>query len=228
VENSGIFFEKKLNDIMTKLSEASARMRSIQTLDQLPEIRTIIENDLKPNLLQLREFLNNEKLASQIGDQKTLESIRNAVEDLLSNISNQQSRAVEQQTQQNPVQMFSFHIPIKGEENPAELKVFYNRGRKKDSPEEFKLSLFLEMDKIGEVRSDFFQLKEDLTITFYVKDDGIKEYFDHHLHEVEEALGPVFENLELNVIVSRKKIAEFEAEEREAEIISDKAVNVKA
>jgi hypothetical protein len=226
IENSGMFFEKKISDIINKLSEASARMRSIQTLDQLPEIKTIIENDLKPNLLKLRDFLNNERLASQLGDPKTLESIRNAVEDLLSNISSQQSRAVEQQTQQNPLQMFSFHIPIKGEENPAELKVFYKKGRKKDSSEEFRLSLFLEMDKIGEIRSDFFQLKEDLAITFYVKDDGIKEYIDHHVHEVEEALEPVFKNLNLNVIVSRKKIAQFEAEE-ETEIISDKTVNVK-
>ena len=227
LEDSGIFFEKKLNDIIAKLTEASERMRSVQTLDQLPEIKNIIEKDLKPNLLQLREFLNNEKIAGQLGEAKTLDSIRTAVEDMLANISQQQTRAVEQQAQQNPVQVFSFHVPIKGEENPAELKVFYNKNRKKESPEEYKLSLFLEMDRIGEIRSDFFQLKEDLTITFYVKDDDVKEYFDGHLYEVEEALGSVFDSVNLNVIVSRKKIAAFETEELEQEIISEKAVNVK-
>jgi DNA repair exonuclease SbcCD ATPase subunit/uncharacterized protein YihD (DUF1040 family) len=227
VENSGVFFEKKISDIIDKLSATSSRLRNIQTLDQLPEIKSIISQDLKPNLLQLREYLNNERMAAQMGDPKTLENIRHTVEDLLTNISQQQSQAVEQQSQQHPVQAFSFQLPIKGEENPAELKVYYNRGRKKDTPEEYKLSLLLEMDKVGDIRSDFFQLKEDLTITFYVKDDDIKEHFKKHLHEVRDALEPVFETLNLKVEVSRQKIAEFEAEERELEVVSDKAVNVK-
>jgi len=227
IEDSGIFFEKKLNEIISKLSEASDRLRNVQSLDQLPEIKNIIEKDLKPNLLQLRELLNNEKIAAQFGDAKSLDNIRHSIEDMLANISQQQSRAVEQHHQQNPVQVFSFQIPIKGEENPAELKIFYNKNRKKDTPEEYKLSLFLEMDNIGEIRSDFFQLKEDLSITFYVKSDGVKEYFEENLNEIEEALEPVFESLNLNVIVSEKKIAAFETQESEQDIISEKAVNVK-
>jgi DNA repair exonuclease SbcCD ATPase subunit len=229
VENSGIFFEKKISDILSKLSDASTRMKGIQTLEQLPEFRHIIENDIKPNLLQLKEFLNNERLAAQMGKGKTLDSIRNAVEELLSNIGTQQEKAADSQAQQNPVQIFSFHLPIKDEE-PAELKVFYNRSREKDSPDEYKLSLLLEMSKLGEVRSDFFNLKDDLNITFYVHDQSIKDFFDQNLYEIEDVLEPVFKNLNLNVIVSTEKIAEFESESKESQptqVLSDKAVDVK-
>jgi len=227
VEDSGIFFEKKISDIITKLSDASGRLQGIRDINQLPEIRSIIEKDLKPNLLQLKEFLNNEQnTASLPGDSKTIETIRNTVESLLNNIDMQQTRAVENQAKQEPVQFFSFQLPIKDEET-AELKVFYNRGRKKESPDEFKLSLLLDMNKLGEVRSDFLYIKKDLSISFYVKNQEIKDFFDGHLEEVNEILGREFEDLKMSVVVSKEQIAGLEKEEAEAEIISEKAVNVK-
>lgn len=226
VEDSGLFFEKKLQDMVEKLTQASDRIRGIEKLEQLPQIRSIIENDLKPNLIQLKEFLNDQRLTSQLGKSQTLDTVREAVEQMLNNIVSQQDRAIEQQLQQQPVQMFSFQIPIKGEEF-GELKVFYNRGRDKESPGEFKLSLLLDMDAIGEIRSDFFNIKKDLTITFYVRDERIKDFVDDHLDQLAQALEPEFENLGIQTIVSREKIAAFEAEEKETEIISEKEVNVK-
>ena len=226
VEDSGVFFEKKVSDLITKLSEASSRIQSVQSLDQLPEIRSIIDNDMKPNLLQLRELLNNNQLASQLGDARSLDTIRGAVEELLSNIGSQQERAVDNQPNPTP-QFFSFHVPIKGEET-AELKVFYNKGRKKDSPEEFKMSLFLDMGKLGEVRSDFFHFKEDLSVTFYVRDDKVKSFMEENAHELEEALAPMFSNLSLSFMVSAPRSGEGgEAEEIVQQIISDKEVDVK-
>ncbi len=229
VENSGLFFEKKLGDILDKLSEASSRIQDVRNLDQLPEIRSIIEKDMKPNLLQLREQLADDRLLAQLGDSKTLENMRAAVQDLLSQIGSQQDRAVDNFNQQSQMQLFSFHVPIKGEES-AELKVFYNKSRKKDSPEEFKLSLLLDMSKLGEVRSDFFSLKEDLSITFYVSNDRIKDFFMDHIDDVENVLKPVFKNLNVNIIVSQEKAATFtpeEAEDTGEQFITDKAVNVK-
>lgn len=228
VKDSGVFFEKKLHDMIDQFSKVSERLQSIQKVDQLPEVRSIIDSDLKPNLLQLKEFLNDQRITSQLGKSPALDSVREAVEEMINNINSQQEHAVEQQQQPNqpPVQAFSFQIPIKGEEL-GELKVFYNRGRDKDSPDEFKLSLLLEMDKIGEIRSDFFNIKKDLTITFYVRDSNVKDFMDDNVEELEQALQPVFENVSVQTVVSREKAAAFEPEEPETEIISDSAVNVK-
>jgi len=192
----------------------------------MPEIKSIIEKDLKPNLLQLKEFLDNEKAMSRLTDQKTIETIRSAVDELLTNINNQQNRAVQNESNQNPVQVFSFTVPIKGEES-AELKVFYNKKRKKDSPDEYKISLLLDMNKIGQVRSDFFYLKKNLTLTFFVRDQYIKDFFTEHLPDIRENLDPLFNKMNIDVEVSKEKIEAFTREENELEIITEKAVNVR-
>jgi hypothetical protein len=145
---------------------------------------------------------------------------------LISNIAGQQSRAVDSQAQQNPVVVFSFNLPIKGEED-AQLKVFYNRGRKKDDAQEFKLSLLLDMDNLGTVRTDLSHWEENLTVTFFVKNYEIKDYIEENLHEVREPLESEFKALTFKVIVSEEDIAAFDAEPAVPEIISDKAVDVK-
>lgn len=227
VDDSGVFFEKKLSDVIDRLGDASQRIRDVQSLDQLPEIRNIIDRDMKPNLLQLREFLRGQQAEARFPDKAALETLRNAVDDLLTNIAGQQDRAVESQAQQQaPYQAFSFHLPIKGED-PAELKIFYNKGREKDSPDEIKMSIFLEMSNLGEVRSDFFSVKKDLSISFYVRDEQVRDHFSQHIHEVEEALEPLFGDVNTAIVVSREKLEEFESEELFPQIISDKEVDVK-
>lgn len=225
VEDSGVFFEKKIQDVVSRLSEASARIGAIDNLNQLPEIRNIINNDLKPNLLRLQEYLAGDKLESQLGQQETLEVIKKSVEDLLNNINTQQSRAVETQTQQQPVMVFSFNLPIKGEQD-AQLKVFYNRGKKREEEGEFKLSLLLNMERLGEIRTDFSHYEDNLNVTFFVGTYKIKEYIEENLDELEEPLGEEFKSLNFNVMVSEEQIAAFDMEPAAPGIISDKAVDV--
>jgi len=226
VEESGIFFEKKIQDVISRLSEASARIGAIDNLNRLPEIRNIINNDLKPNLLRLREYLNSEKLESLSNGRETLEVIKKSVEDLLDNINTQQSRAVETQTRQQPVLVFSFNLPIKGEQD-AQLKVFYNRGKKREEEGEFKLSLLLNMDRLGKIRTDFSHWEDNLTVTFFVGTYKIKEYIEENLDEIKDPLETEFKSLNFKVMVSEEQIAAFAGEPAAPGIISDKAVDVK-
>ncbi|MGE5343065.1 MAG: hypothetical protein ACM3SY_16445 [Candidatus Omnitrophota bacterium] len=236
VENSGVFFEKRIADAIAKFSETSAKMQDIPGMHQIPEIRHIIENDLKPNLLQLREFLTNElanrqAAAATTGDSGRLESVRAAVDELLNNISGQQERAVleNRANPQEPVHAFTFQVPLKGQEN-AELKIFYNKsksGKKKGQDDAYKLSLLLQMSELGDVRSDFFYLKKDLSITFFVEEPRIRDFFNAHLDEISQLLKAECNHLNMDIVVSREKVLEFEASEKEAETVSDQAVNIK-
>lgn len=226
VEDSGIFFEKKIQDVISRLSEASERIAAVDNLNRLPEIRNIINNDLKPNLMRLQEYLAGEKLESRLGQQETLEVLKKSVEDLLGNINAQQNRAVETQVQQQPVMIFSFNLPIKGEQD-AQLKVFYNRGKKREEDGEFKLSLLLNMDRLGEIRTDFSHWEDNLTVTFFVGNYKIKEYIDENLDEIKGPLEAEFKSLNFKVMVSEEQIAAFDMEPAAPQIISDKAVDVK-
>lgn len=229
VDDSGIFFEKKMQDVIQRVSEAANRLGNIANLRELPEIRSIIENDLKPNLLAMKEFLDSDRFVSQATDQETINTVKKAVDELLNNISSQQNRAVDSQTQQQqqqPMQYFSFNIPIK-DEKEAQLKVFYNKNRQKEDEEEFKLSLLLDMDRLGEIRTDFAQFEKNLMITFYVKNHDAKEAIEENLFEIKDAVEPDFNSLRVNVHVSQEKIAQFQTEASEPEIISKDAVDVK-
>ena len=69
------------------------------------------------------------------------------------------------------------------------------------------------MGRIGEVRTDFFLMKKDLSITFFVKDDVSKTHFDKHFDEIREPLNPLFDYLVLKTVVSEKKIHDFHHED---------------
>ena len=66
------------------------------------------------------------------------------------------------------------------------------------------------MNKIGQIRTDFFLMDKDLNITFFVNDRKIKEYVDDNSGEIVESLRNYFKRLTLNVIISENEIEEFE------------------
>ncbi|MCP4155054.1 MAG: hypothetical protein GY757_45440, partial [bacterium] len=227
VDDSGLFFEKKIQDAIARVADASARFSGIENLGQLPQIRNIINNDLKPNLAALKDFFNSEQFAADPANKEAYESIKKAVEDLMSNIDNQQNRAMDSQNKQQPMQVFSFQVPIKGEKD-AQLKIFYNKGKQKEDEDDFKLSLMLDMDKLGELRTDFTHWENNLTITLFVKSYEIKGFLEENLETVREVIEPEFNSLTIQTIVSEDKIAEFDSiGQPETEIVSDKAVDVK-
>lgn len=226
VEDSGIFFEKKIQDMSGRLNAAPTPMNNSKNPDMLPGTRDIIANDLKPNLLLLREYFDSDKFPARFGRLENFEMIKNAVEDLLTNINNEQGRAVEAELHRQPVLAFSFQIPLKGGAE-AQLKVFYQKKRQKKEEKQFKLSLLLNMDKLGEIRTDFSQREKKINITFFVKNNKIKEFIESRLNDIKEPLGADFKTSYLKVLVSPKKIETFSAALGEPGIISDRAVDIK-
>jgi hypothetical protein len=89
--------------------------------------------------------------------------------------------------------------------------------KKNGSRAGFKISVFLEMERIGEIRTDFFLVRKDLTITFFVKDSARKKQFEECFVEIRNALDPLFDYLILKAVVSRKKIRDFHYEDLDLE-----------
>jgi hypothetical protein len=81
------------------------------------------------------------------------------------------------------------------------------------------------MDKIGEVRTDFFLLKNDLAVTFFVNDDTRKVKFEKHLEEISVQLDPLFDSLIFKTVVSPKKIRDFHRED--IDLGSDKQIDLR-
>jgi hypothetical protein len=134
---------------------------------------------------------------------------------LLADISNQQSRAISRHELPDPFQVFSFVLPLKEDQKKAQLKLYCQKKKQNGSRAGFKISLLLDMDRIGEVRTDFFLLEKDLSITFFVKDEVSKKQFENNFEEIRESLDSLFDYLVLKAVVSEQKIQEFHHEELE-------------
>jgi hypothetical protein len=212
LENAGFFFETKLEDIIHKFDE-HPKSQLAEALAGDPEIKRIFAKDLKPILLILNEYLEAHDSTSKLLSAKSDSGLRSTLEMLLADIVNQQTRAVNRHELPEPYHVFSCSIPLKEKRQTAALKLYCPKKKKNGSKAGFKISLLLEMERIGEIRADFFLLKKDLTITFFVKDNACKRLLDESFTEIRNALDPLFDYLILKTVISEKKIRDFHFED---------------
>ena len=161
----------------------------------------------------LKEYLDAPDAISRLVDSKVLSSFKGSLDTLLAEISNQQLRAVQRHELPDPHQVFSFTLPLKENHEKARLKLYCPKKKRNASRNGFKISLLLNMDRIGEVRTDLTLRKKDLSITFFVKNEASKKQFDNHFAELRKSLNPLFDYLILKTVVSEKKIQDFHHED---------------
>ena len=212
VENAGFFFETKLENIIDKFDEHQ-KSQLAKALADAPEIKQIFAKDLKPILLIVKEYLEAPDSNSKLPDTKSYSGLKNTLEMLLADIVNQQTRAVNTHELPEPYHVFLFSIPLKEKRQKAALKLYCPKKKKNGPKAGFKISVLLEMERIGEIRTDFFLLKKDLTITFFVKDNARKKQFEECFTEIRSALDSLFDYLILKAVVSEKKVREFHYED---------------
>ena len=183
-----------------------------------------MDRDLKANLLVLKKFVAEEASLQKVFDTRTMTAMRKAADVLLADISNQQGRAVRQLDSTEPFQVFTYALPLEEDKQAAKLKIYYQKKQKAGSKNGFQISLLLSMDRLGEVRTDFYLLEKDLTLTFFVKDESSKTTIQENYPELQEFLNPFFNQTLVRVIVSEKKIKEFDHED--VQTTSDRRVDV--
>lgn len=211
-EESGIFYEKKIEKIIETLLQSKKNIVS-KEINQTPELKNVINKDLKPNLLILRDFLDGKDFMSKISGTKNPEGIRNTVEKLLTEILARQSDTGFRPIKSESIQVYTYLLPLKEVEQDARIRIYYPKKNRSKSKDGFRVSLLLIMDQIGQIRTDFFLIEKNLDISFFVSEGNIKKCLDDHLEGLRESLNDHFNNLTVRVVVSEKKIDEFEFED---------------
>ena len=87
VENTGLFFETRLEDIIHKFDDLQ-KSQGAKTLAEVPDIKQIFAKDLKPILLVVKEYLETMDSNSKSLDGKSFSGFRNTVDLLLADIVN--------------------------------------------------------------------------------------------------------------------------------------------
>ncbi len=222
--NSGVFFEKSLENSILK-SLANSESVTPKQLADLPEVKNILDRDLKANLMALKFLMADKEALHKFFAPRALTTLSNSINSLLSDIAHQQGRATAQLDSAEPFQTFSYVLPLKEGEQSARLKVYFQKKQKSGANKEFRISLLLSLDRLGDLRTDFFLLDKDLTIIFFVKEDSVKVKIQENFLELQELLHAFFNQILLKVIVSEKKVTDFDRED--FEITGDRQVDLR-
>jgi anti-anti-sigma regulatory factor len=208
-ENSGIFFEKRLEKVIAQALDENAAGSGKKPAD-LPEVKALFNRDLKPNLLMLQHLVEEKDTLQKIFGPKALASLKSTIDTLLTDITFQQGRAINQLESADPFQVFTYTIPLKEGGQTAKLKVFYEKKQKSGSKKGFQISLFLSMDRLGDIRTDFVLLENDLNITFFVTEPSAKTRIQKNCSKLQVLLNGLFDHVQLKVKVSEKKVRDFD------------------
>jgi hypothetical protein len=210
--NSGVFFEKVLETVVKHIRH-EAGSASTGQMSLHPEVQNVLNRDLKAILNALKHFIGEDPSIQRKLDSGPSGGLRHSIDFLLSDITRQQARAVRLIDAAEPFQIFSFSLPLAHNRHPARLKVYYPRKLKTGSQQGFQISLLLTMDHLGDVRSDLYLLERDLSVTFFVRSQSIGSKIKQVQAELQKLLRPFFNQTTLRVVVSEKKINEFEQQD---------------
>ncbi len=212
VDHSGLYFEKRLEtalkDVHDRQQPLPAGERSGQT-----SIRDIMRSDLKPNLLRIRHLLDGRPLDVKAADRQILETLKPMVQRSLFNIEHQQALATQKPAETDLFQAFSHLLMLSENPRNARLKVYYAKKGRDDAHKTPRVSLLLEMDPMGAVRTDLWMVDNNLNITFFVQQAEIKTAIDAESRQIHEMLGELFNTVGISVLVNQKKIDDFDGED---------------
>jgi hypothetical protein len=224
LKNSGVFFEKFLENVILK-SLGNLESEPQKSWADRPEVKHIVARDLKANLLTLQRLSEEKGALQKLFNPKALAILNSSVNRLLADITHQQGRAVGQADSAEPFQVFTYVLPLKEREQAVSLKVYYQKKRKSGSQKGFRISVLLSLDRLGDLRTDFFLLEKDLTITFFVKEDPAKIKLQENFPVLQGLLHDFFNQILLEVIVSEKKVTDFDCED--LQFASDRRVDLR-
>ena len=100
-----------------------------------------------------------------------------------------------------------------------------SRSGRSESKKGFQISLLLSMDRLGDIRTDFFLLENDLTMTFFVDRPSTKSIIQDNYSVLHDLLHSFFDQVNLNVLISEKKVKDFDHEN--VSIAGDKRVDLR-
>ncbi len=225
VEDSGIFFEKKIEKAVINLMRTSLKA-STEDLGSATEIKQIIAKDLKPDLLILKSFLDDPEVISKAVNRKGLQHLHEAVTHLLANVDQQQEIATHRPNDPDTAQVFTYVLPFQEENQKTRFKIYYPKKKPGEQTGSHRVSLLLEMEHLGTVRADLVPVNKDLNITFFVQNDITRQLIEANYAVLTDALDTTFNHFFLRATISEKKIDQFDTED--LNLTSNRQIDIRA
>ncbi len=225
IRDSGLYFEKKLEQILEGLFEEGKATRPADLLNN-SHICAIAAKDLKPNLLVLQKVFEDREALQLFVDKKTLLALKATISKLVSGMEQQQAQTILHKDKPELFQVFSHLLQIPDANRQAKLKVYYPKKKKDGKQHNPMVSILLDMKKLGEIRTDLWMNHRDLKITFYVGKEKVRTLIEKQKEQIETKLKDDFVTILINVVINQHMIEQFEMDDLNA--IDGKMINLMA
>jgi hypothetical protein len=211
VIDSGIYFEKRLEGVLRAL-QARLPGASLEQLSRQPEIRQLFNEDLKPNLLVLKDNFYALPKGRNPEMEMALNRVRTTVDHLLADIDHQQRQMISRAFGPEPEQVFSHWLHLQDNPHLSRLKIFHRKHKDASGDAAPRVSLLLDMDRLGEVRTDLYLASAQLNLHFFVTSEAVKANLEAHLDELTAKLEDGAQGVSVQVTVSRDKVDRLKRE----------------
>ena len=201
IENSGDQFEQRLIRLLTQQTASADRNTAGQSSGH-PNIREFIHADLKANLLILKDFFERDGQKEYMPglSSKDLSEIRTNIGLILDDMGDRLQSVLKDRGSEH--YLFSHLLNLIPKENRGLLQVKVPKRTQLASDDGVRLSLLLQLDRIGHIRSDLWLIKGGLQVTIAVTDSGVKDLIENNIQDLKTVLNTHFGTLALDVKIS--------------------------
>ena len=222
VDNSGIFFEKRLESILA-LQSRTDQSRSGPLADGSLEIRPLLERDLKPNLMILRDFLHD-PANLRYPARAELEGQKPAIDQMLTAIQRNQHHAGMFSSESETAPAFTLFFNLKKTRQRGLLKVFTGSRSKSKNGDGARISVMLHMDRIGEIQTDLLLSDRLLQVDFQVADEAVKHHLEKEADQLVDELKRLFSSVRMDVHFAQQLRQELDS--LTVEMLSDRHIDL--
>lgn len=207
VESSGLFLEKKLEQVASDVSRDEKNLPS----ETLQRSHRLVRGDLKAQLIVLKQYFESPANMFERISAEGSRQLNRMVTGMLSEIVDQQNST----RQTDPNQLFHvvlYDLPIRDGRRGGMLKMYFPKKGRHRHRNSFRLSLLLSLDRLGDIRSDFVLQENGLTLMFFVAHQRTETLVTAHLENMKKALSAFFPRVFVSVTLAEQKLQEFETD----------------
>jgi hypothetical protein len=216
--------DQKVLDALAKPTEQAATQEAAAEQAGIPgspssgehqTLSTALMRDLKAQLLVLQTYFSEETRPEEM-PAKEVEFLGKQIQKMLAHVELQQERVVQRSGDGDAFQVVAHWVTVEEQTRPVKLKVYYPRQKQSGRDGSYhRVSLLLDMDRLGMVRVDLASLEKQLQIDFYVEKEESRQQIEENKQEILETLKQSFEQINLTVRISKEKIERFDREDQD-------------
>lgn len=219
IRSSGLFWENTLVNLASSLGQGESRTGEGEAIDWNALVRQLQESAKVDFKQQIKSLVEQVKVASSQDkplafDKERLSTVRRELDTFIDSMLTQHRQIFEEiQLRQENQTVFSFNLPFEQANVNGKIKLYLKKGKSKNRNNGWRISLLLNLTRLGGVRVDFYYLPQVLRLTVFVLDRFLQNELMTQAQALIDRLRGIIETVHFEVLVSKAKIDHFEAED---------------